>query len=99
MVPASIAIRNTHSIRSLIVLLQLAAQHARQHLFSSHDGSHPLLFKREAELALQNKKVFIVFAALIPVLVLLSGVFAGLTLGYMSLDMTQLTVLSMSGTP
>ncbi|KAI0791362.1 hypothetical protein C8Q75DRAFT_865088 [Abortiporus biennis] len=42
---------------------------------------------------------FIVFACLIPVLVLSSGLFAGLTLGYMSLDETQLNVLSISGTP
>ena len=42
---------------------------------------------------------FVVFACLIPILVLLSGVFAGLTLGYMSLDETQLNVLSISGTP
>ena len=42
---------------------------------------------------------FIVFAILIPILVILSGVFAGLTLGYMSLDETQLNVLSISGTP
>ncbi|KZT30314.1 DUF21-domain-containing protein [Neolentinus lepideus HHB14362 ss-1] len=41
----------------------------------------------------------IAFAILIPVLVLLSGLFAGLTLGYMSLDETQLNVLSISGTP
>ena len=41
----------------------------------------------------------IVFGVLIPVLVLLSGLFAGLTLGYMSLDETQLHVLSISGTP
>ena len=41
---------------------------------------------------------FIVFACLIPILVLLSGLFAGLTLGYMSLDETQLHVLSISGT-
>lgn len=41
----------------------------------------------------------IVFGCLIPVLVILSGVFAGLTLGYMSLDETQLNVLSISGTP
>ena len=41
----------------------------------------------------------IVFACLIPLLVMLSGVFAGLTLGYMSLDETQLNVLSISGTP
>lgn len=38
-------------------------------------------------------------AVLIPVLVVLSGVFAGLTLGYMSLDETQLNVLASSGTP
>ncbi|EJU04628.1 DUF21-domain-containing protein, partial [Dacryopinax primogenitus] len=43
--------------------------------------------------------VFIASAVLIPVLVLLSGVFAGLTLGYMSLDETQLKVLAVSGTP
>lgn len=42
---------------------------------------------------------FIAFACLIPVLVLLSGLFAGLTLGYMSLDETQLHVLSVSGSP
>ncbi|KAI0631544.1 DUF21-domain-containing protein [Trametes polyzona] len=42
---------------------------------------------------------FVVFACLIPILVLLSGLFAGLTLGYMSLDETQLNVLSISGTP
>ena len=42
---------------------------------------------------------FIIFSCLIPVLVLLSGLFAGLTLGYMSLDETQLNVLSVSGTP
>lgn len=41
----------------------------------------------------------IAFAVLIPVLVILSGVFAGLTLGYMSLDETQLNVLSISGSP
>ena len=41
----------------------------------------------------------IIFGCLIPVLVILSGVFAGLTLGYMSLDETQLNVLSISGTP
>jgi len=41
----------------------------------------------------------VLFPILIPILVLLSGVFAGLTLGYMSLDETQLNVLSISGTP
>ncbi|KAF8168916.1 hypothetical protein BJ912DRAFT_1034723 [Pholiota molesta] len=43
--------------------------------------------------------VSIVLVILIPVLVLSSGLFAGLTLGYMSLDETQLNVLSISGTP
>ena len=42
---------------------------------------------------------FAAFAVLVPILVLLSGLFAGLTLGYMSLDETQLHVLSISGTP
>ncbi len=51
--------------------------------------------KREDE----HDPEFAVFAVLIPVLVLLSGLFAGLTLGYMSLDETQLQVLSISGTP
>lgn len=38
-------------------------------------------------------------AAMIPVLILLSGLFAGLTLAYFSIDPTQLQVLSISGTP
>ncbi|CAO1635597.1 unnamed protein product [Sympodiomycopsis kandeliae] len=38
------------------------------------------------------------YGILVPVLVLLSGIFAGLTLGYMSLDETQLQVLSSTGT-
>jgi hypothetical protein len=37
------------------------------------------------------------FAIVVVILVLLSGVFAGLTLGYMSLDETQLQVLMMTG--
>ncbi|ODN76402.1 CBS domain-containing protein [Cryptococcus wingfieldii CBS 7118] len=43
-------------------------------------------------------KTGIVEACMIPVLVLLSGMFAGLTLGYFSVDPTQLQVLSISGT-
>ena len=39
----------------------------------------------------------IAFAILVVILVLLSGVFAGLTLGYMSLDETQLQVLMTTG--
>ena len=52
--------------------------------------------KRESDMP---RGEFIAFAVLIPVLVLLSGLFAGLTLGYMSLDETQLHVLAVSGTP
>ncbi|EJD48668.1 DUF21-domain-containing protein [Auricularia subglabra TFB-10046 SS5] len=61
----------------------------------SADPSAHVLAKRAEE----HDAKFIVFAVLIPVLVILSGVFAGLTLGYMSLDETQLNVLSISGTP
>lgn len=39
----------------------------------------------------------VAFAILVVILVLLSGVFAGLTLGYMSLDETQLQVLMTTG--
>lgn len=60
---------------------------------ASHAGH---TFAKREELS-ETKKV--VFGCLIPVLVILSGVFAGLTLGYMSLDETQLNVLCMSGTP
>ncbi|BGP32530.1 hypothetical protein JCM10296v2_004311 [Rhodotorula toruloides] len=41
---------------------------------------------------------FAVKAAFIPILVVLSGITAGLTLGYMSLDTTQLNVLAKTGT-
>ncbi|KAE8272110.1 hypothetical protein A4X09_0g212 [Tilletia walkeri] len=41
----------------------------------------------------------VAFGVLMPVLVLLSGLFAGLTLGYMSLDETQLQVLAAQGSP
>ncbi|OAV97672.1 hypothetical protein PTTG_06683 [Puccinia triticina 1-1 BBBD Race 1] len=46
-----------------------------------------------------NQSTNAVHIILIPVLVLASGLFAGLTIGYMSLDSTQLAVLSNSGTP
>lgn len=39
----------------------------------------------------------VAFGILIPILVILSGIFAGLTLGYMSLDETQLQVLMAQG--
>jgi metal transporter CNNM len=47
----------------------------------------------------KHDAAFIAGIILMPILVILSGIFAGLTLGYMSLDETQLHVLSISGTP
>ncbi|KZP15454.1 DUF21-domain-containing protein [Athelia psychrophila] len=96
---------NPHSSR-LLLLLYTIAKHYVVPLFTGTPqeelsltmSGHRILGKRaEAEAPHDGK--FIAFAILIPVLVLLSGVFAGLTLGYMSLDETQLNVLSMSGTP
>lgn len=66
---------------------------------SDDDSPSPLHAYAKRAAASTRGPEFIVFACLIPVLVLLSGVFAGLTLGYMSLDETQLNVLSMSGSP
>lgn len=66
-------------------------------VFPGHHSTseHHVLNKRE-ELPESRRVIYIV---LVPILVLLSGLFAGLTLGYMSLDETQLHVLSISGTP
>ncbi len=88
--------RLTYSLLSLATHgLSKLAGYSRQ---DATDYMHSFL-KREPEAERENKTKFIVFAILIPVLVLLSGLFAGLTLGYMSLDETQLHVLSISGTP
>ncbi|KAJ7124956.1 hypothetical protein C8R44DRAFT_874810 [Mycena epipterygia] len=80
-----------HSSRLIYTLFTLASTYLKP------PSSRHVLAKRESFDPHQPK--FIVFAVLIPVLVLLSGVFAGLTLGYMSLDETQLNVLRLSGTP
>ncbi|GAA5984132.1 hypothetical protein JCM10908_006062 [Rhodotorula pacifica] len=45
----------------------------------------------------KHDAAFIVKACFIPILVVFSGISAGLTLGYMSLDTTQLQVLSKTG--
>ena len=50
----------------------------------------------DAHLSITQK---VIYGILIPVLVILSGIFAGLTLGYMSLDETQLQVLTAQGSP
>ncbi|KAI0745390.1 hypothetical protein C8Q76DRAFT_605976 [Earliella scabrosa] len=83
--------RLTYSLLSL-------ATHGVGKLFgySQENATQRLHVKREPEV---HGAELAVFATLIPVLVLLSGLFAGLTLGYMSLDETQLHVLSISGTP
>ncbi|KAI5119681.1 hypothetical protein M0805_009625 [Coniferiporia weirii] len=97
------------------LLLSLASSVLSEYIPSAHDAlaryDHSLgdgstssrpgavlhrLAKRDVE---KGSPEYIAFACLIPVLVILSGVFAGLTLGYMSLDETQLNVLRSSGTP
>ncbi|KAJ7194727.1 hypothetical protein GGX14DRAFT_475836 [Mycena pura] len=93
-----------HYTRLLYSLFSVASQYVPRLLRLSHPtgavatrGGGGILHKREQ--FDPHSTTSIVFAVLIPVLVLLSGVFAGLTLGYMSLDETQLNVLSISGTP
>lgn len=86
--------RLSYAIVSLATQIpKLATRFFRGEALFDHHSSH--LAKRGEK----HDGKFIAFAILIPVLVLLSGLFAGLTLGYMSLDETQLQVLSISGTP
>ncbi|KAG6330079.1 hypothetical protein ID866_9011 [Astraeus odoratus] len=100
MVPTPL--HSPRSSRLLITLFSVLPQHVpglTRKLRGTDEGT--TLFHTYAKRASSDphSPEFIVFVCLIPVLVLLSGVFAGLTLGYMSLDETQLNVLSMSGTP
>ncbi|WWD20450.1 hypothetical protein CI109_104926 [Kwoniella shandongensis] len=67
--------------------------------FNSLAGNPPLSLELGNMHKRQLDKTGIIEACMIPVLVALSGMFAGLTLGYFSVDPTQLQVLSMSGTP
>ncbi|TFK35823.1 hypothetical protein BDQ12DRAFT_687625 [Crucibulum laeve] len=105
MITVPLSARYSHSSRLLYPLASLASQYVPRILrhgtpATSENGSGNAfaLAKRDSEFD-PHKPKFIVFAVLIPILVLMSGVFAGLTLGYMSLDETQLNVLSISGTP
>jgi metal transporter CNNM len=84
------------SISSPSFFLSLAAT-ISQHVPNLPDLSniHQLAKRSDTK----HDGVFIAGIILIPILVVLSGIFAGLTLGYMSLDETQLHVLSISGTP
>ncbi|KAG6809605.1 hypothetical protein H0H92_015584, partial [Tricholoma furcatifolium] len=104
MVPAPLFTRNanTHATKLLYPLLSLGIQCLSRLLglgagSATQQETGPL--HMHAKRAMDEKVLRTVFAILMPVLVLLSGVFAGLTLGYMSLDETQLSVLSISGTP
>lgn len=100
MVPAPL--HSSRSSRPILTLLSVLSQHVpslARKLGGADNGTTLLhTYVKRAEASPPSAE-FIVFACLIPVLVLLSGVFAGLTLGYMSLDETQLNVLSISGTP
>ena len=91
---------NSPSSRLLLTLASAVSHHVPSlHTLSRSKPDHHVahtLARRELD---HHDPEFIVFACLIPILVLLSGLFAGLTLGYMSLDETQLNVLSVSGTP
>src|SRR6266545_1729560 len=103
MVPVPITARHSQSSRLIYILFSLGTHYVphfirRSFGETSADSYSSTLAKRNDDIP-QTSTQFIIFASLIPLLVLLSGLFAGLTLGYMSLDVTQLNVLSISGTP
>lgn len=99
MVPTPL--HSSPSSRLIVTLLSVLSQHVPNIARKLGGANEPTILHTYAKRATSDTRSpqFIVFACLIPVLVLLSGVFAGLTLGYMSLDETQLNVLSISGTP
>ncbi|KAF7792361.1 hypothetical protein EIP86_003397 [Pleurotus ostreatoroseus] len=105
MVPAALSTRSRtpglfYTVASLIVNNVPKLLHGTSARGSSDsDAAAALTMHTFAKRHEKHNAKFIVFACLIPILVLLSGLFAGLTLGYMSLDETQLHVLSVSGTP
>ena len=86
----------SHHVPDLRIPLSIPSSNAANNSLASDPALLHAWAKRDDE---PHDAKFIVFACLIPILVLSSGVFAGLTLGYMSLDETQLNVLSISGTP
>jgi metal transporter CNNM len=96
MVPVPISSRHSHHL--VYLLLQLVTQYAPRYLHILDSSSTSTLVRRANKID-PHQPMSIVSVVLIPVLVLLSGLFAGLTLGYMSLDETQLNVLCISGTP
>jgi|SRR5882762_1130232 metal transporter CNNM len=95
------AVPHAASSRLIVLLYSLASRYVSTYLDRPVHTTDPHLnagLVKRSKIEKHDTK-FIVFACLIPMLVLLSGIFAGLTLGYMSLDETQLNVLSISGTP
>ncbi|KAJ7045149.1 hypothetical protein C8F04DRAFT_1067876 [Mycena alexandri] len=92
-----------HSSRLVYSLFSVVSQYVPRLLRLAHPNVATVeggtMLSKRAEKFDPHDTTSIVFAVLIPILVLSSGVFAGLTLGYMSLDETQLNVLSISGTP
>ena len=102
MVPVPIA-RHSQSSRLVYILFSFGTQYVPHLIRRTFGDSSALTYfstlAKRNEDAPQKSTKFIVFACIMPILVLLSGLFAGLTLGYMSLDETQLNVLSISGTP
>ena len=102
MVPVPIFSRHSRHSHLVYLLLQLLTQYVPRYLRLNGVpiGSSPTFTRRATKLHVDAQHpLSIVSVVLIPVLVLLSGLFAGLTLGYMSLDETQLHVLCISGTP
>ncbi|KAG6916014.1 hypothetical protein DXG01_008825 [Tephrocybe rancida] len=101
MVPAPISARNAHphTTKLLYTLLSIASQHVSRFVRGADAHTTRVVLAKRDEGFDPHSLRDRAFAALIPILVLLSGLFAGLTLGYMSLDETQLSVLSISGTP
>ncbi|KAF8063504.1 hypothetical protein FPV67DRAFT_248565 [Lyophyllum atratum] len=101
MVPAPLSARNAHPHTSklLYTLLSVGSQHVSRFIRGTTNNAPGLAKRSSGEKFDPSNPRDRAFAALIPILVLMSGVFAGLTLGYMSLDETQLNVLSISGTP
>lgn len=98
MIPVPTSPRNAHSSRLLYTLVSYYVPcllPSNPPALSQPTTGNVLVRRDSGHADVRN----IIFPILIPVLVLLSGLFAGLTLGYMSLDETQLNVLSISGTP
>ncbi|WWC66089.1 uncharacterized protein I303_108711 [Kwoniella dejecticola CBS 10117] len=94
--PSASSRRKATPILSFLKYVLDSASTWLAHFTIAHDGTTPHVHSwNKRELSTGE----IVEACMIPVLVALSGMFAGLTLGYFSVDPTQLQVLSISGTP